>query len=295
MERLVGVDAAETVWNSPLPRLHLPGYQICRELGRGGMATVYLAVQHSLQRPVALKVLHHPPEEPDRPLLEAVILGQLAHPRVVKLFDAGSCAFGNYLTLEYLPGGTLRRRLKQLSRPLTPKAALALVGDLATALHYVHHRGFVHRDLKPRNVLFTADDEAVLGDFGSAIPLGRDVSLPAKGVERSWGSPRYVSPEQWQRRCVDGRADLYALGVILFELLTRRPPFMGAHPRELALQHVKAPIPRLPRALVHLQPLIDGLLAKDPADRFDAATCLAATHKLAQGGHSPGPWYRRRH
>jgi serine/threonine-protein kinase PpkA len=246
--------------------VHIPGYRVIRPIGIGGMASVYLAVQESLDREVALKVMapalaaNH--EFTERFLKEGRITARLSHPNLVTVFDIGQHGTHYYLAAEYIPGGTLRDKLNQ---GISVAEALDVVRDVAHGLHYAHDAGFVHRDVKPGNVLFRLNGTAVLADFGIAKSI--DGTTMATQVGSSIGTPHYMSPEQAKAEKVDGRSDLYSLGAMLFELLTGKPPYDASDPFTIALMHVTHPVPQLPAPVTWLQPLIDGLMAKDPGVR----------------------------
>ncbi|NEV63352.1 serine/threonine-protein kinase [Thiorhodococcus minor] len=255
------------------PDLQLPQisrYRVEAVLGRGGMATVFLAVQESLARQVALKVmtedLSRQPEFRSRFLKEGRLIAQLAHPNIVTIYDIGVSEELHYFSMTYLPGGTLKERIRA-GAPLAD--ALDILRSLASALAYAHHQGIVHRDIKPSNVLFNAAGAAVLADFGIAKNVGEETQLTSTGL--TLGSVPYMSPEQFQGDPVDHRADLYGLGVLFWQMLTGSLPFQARDPFAVAVMHTKAPIPQLPSELRHFQPLIARLLAKRPDDRFSSA------------------------
>ncbi|MFY8133575.1 MAG: serine/threonine-protein kinase, partial [Aquimonas sp.] len=247
--------------------LQVPGYRILRPLGAGGMASVYLAVQESLDREVALKVmspqLAADREFTERFLKEGRITAKLSHRNLVTVFDIGSHAGVYYLAAEYIDGGTLRDLMQ---RGLTVPQILDVVADVARALHYAHDKGVVHRDVKPSNILYKADGTVVLADFGIAKAM--DTTSTATMAGASIGTPDYMSPEQARGEPVDGRSDLYALGVMFYELLIGRPPFDGSDPFAVALAHITQPVPILPSEFAWLQPAIDSLMAKQAQDRY---------------------------
>lgn len=247
--------------------LQVPGYRILRPLGAGGMASVYLAVQESLDREVALKVmspqLAADREFTERFLKEGRITAKLSHRNLVTVFDIGSHAGVYYLAAEYIDGGTLRDLMQ---RGLTVPQILDVVTDVARALHYAHDKGVVHRDVKPSNILYKADGTVVLADFGIAKAM--DTTSTATMAGASIGTPDYMSPEQARGEPVDGRSDLYALGVMFYELLIGRPPFDGSDPFAVALAHITQPVPILPSEFAWLQPAIDSLMAKQPQERY---------------------------
>ncbi|HEX5359876.1 MAG TPA: serine/threonine-protein kinase [Fluviicoccus sp.] len=249
--------------------IELPGYKIVRELGKGGMATVYLAVQVSFGREVALKVmaphLAAEPGFPERFNSEARMVAALSHPHIVTVYDVGSHNNYHYLAMEYHTGGDLSSRIS--SGGLTPYEALRITKQLADALGMAHSKGVVHRDIKPDNVLFRAhNDDAILTDFGIARDMQAESQLTQIGS--TVGTPKYMSPEQARGMKVDGRADLYSLGIMLYEMLTGKPPFSASDTISLAIKHCQEPVPPLQGDLSRYQPLIDKLLAKDVKNRF---------------------------
>ena len=246
--------------------IHIPGYRILRPLGEGGMASVFLAVQESLDREVALKVmapaLAANAEFTDRFLKEGKITAKLAHPNLVTVFDIGSHGTVYYLATEFIPGGTLREKI---GAGLSVAEALDISCDVARGLDFAHGKGFVHRDVKPGNILFKADGTAVLADFGIAKAMDAQGGATMAGA--SIGTPDYMSPEQARAEQVDGRSDFYALGVVVYEMLVGHPPYQAADPFTVALMHVTQPVPTLPPEHAWLQPLIDSLMAKVPDQR----------------------------
>jgi hypothetical protein len=245
----------------------VPGYRIVRPLGVGGMASVYLAVQESLDREVALKVmapaLAANQEFTQRFLKEGRITARLSHPNLVTVHDIGQHGSIYYLAAEFIPGGTLRDKM---TKGISVAETLDAIRDIALGLQYAHEKGFVHRDVKPGNVLFRANGTAVLADFGIAKAV--DSSTMATQAGSSIGTPHYMSPEQARAEPVDGRSDLYSLGAMLFELLAGHAPYEASDPFTIALMHVTHPLPVLPEKLKWLQPLIDKLMAKNASDRY---------------------------
>lgn len=269
--------------------MEIPGYQIQRELGRGGMAAVYLAVQASLLRPVALKVMSPAlavdPSFQERFLKEGRIVAALTHPNIVTVFDLGSYADRYYLSMEYLPGGTLRQALHD---GLPQERCLDIIARVAEALGYAHARGIVHRDIKSANILFQANGNPMVTDFGIAKALDASTVLTVSGL--LVGSPTYMSPEQVRGQPVDARSDLYSLGVLFHELLTGRLPFQATDPFAMAFQHLHEPIPRLPADQARFQPLLNRLMAKNPIDRYpNAETFLEALERFRAAPNIPPP------
>lgn len=254
--------------------LQVPGYRILRPLGAGGMASVYLAVQESLDREVALKVmspqLAADREFTERFLKEGRITAKLSHRNLVTVFDIGSHQGLYYLAAEYIAGGTLSERIRE---GLSVPQILDIVAEVARGLHFAHDKGVVHRDVKPSNILFKSDGTVVLADFGIAKAM--DTTSTATMAGSSIGTPDYMSPEQARGEPVDGRSDLYALGVMLYEMLIGRPPFDGSDPFAVALAHITQPIPTLPSEFAWLQPVLDKMMAKRPTERFASGEAFA--------------------
>lgn len=260
--------------------IEIPGYEIERELGDGAMAVVYLATQRSLERKVALKVmaaaLAADASFCERFLREGKTLARLSHPHTVTIHDIGNVGSLYYMAMEYLPNGTLKERI---SAGLSPEQGLVWLRQIASALGYAHAQGLVHRDVKPANILFRADGGAVLSDFGIAKALDDRTQFTQAGF--AVGTPSYMSPEQARGLEIDGRADLYALGVVLYEILTGKLPYVGSDSLSTALAHLTEPLPELPIAQGRYQEILTRLLAKDPKDRYpDAAALIAALDRL---------------
>jgi serine/threonine-protein kinase PpkA len=258
----------------------IPGYAVERQLGRGGMATVYLAKQISLDRPVAIKVMVAEATQDEamaqRFETEARVIAKLEHPNIVGIHEVGRTADGRlFYVMPYLPHGDLAQR--DLSQD--ELAIAQVLRALLEALGYAHARGVVHRDVKPENVLFDALDRPRLADFGIALsPRRGNPRITGDGM--TLGSSGYMSPEQGRGARVDGRADLYSVGVLAFELLSGEMPFHASDPLAVAIMHAQDPVPRLPAARRHWQPLIDRAMAKRPDQRFRSAAAMlrALTH-----------------
>jgi serine/threonine-protein kinase PpkA len=248
------------------PTPQVAGFRTEAVLGEGGMATVYLAVQESLSRHVALKVMNRilvaDADFRQRFLNEGRLIAQLSHPNIVTVYDIGVWENIHYLSMTYLPGGTLADKIRE---GLKPERALYILKCLADALGYAHSQGIVHRDIKPGNVLFTDSGAPVLTDFGIAKTIGNETQLTSTGM--TVGSAGYMSPEQALGHKVDNRSDLYSLGVLLWKMLTGDLPYDAPDPFALAFKHANDPIPELPENLRQFQSLVDDLLAKKPEDR----------------------------
>jgi len=268
--------------------IEIPGYDIERVLGEGAMAKVYLATQRSLERKVALKVmsaaLAADPTFCERFLREGKMQAKLANPFTVGIFDIGNVGNLYYMAMEYLPNGTLKERIRA---GLSAEEGIGYLRQVAQALGFAHSKGLVHRDVKPANILFRADGSAVLSDFGIAKSLDDRTQFTQAGF--SVGTPSYMSPEQARGQDIDGRADLYALGVVFYEILTGKLPYSGTDSLSTALAHLTEPLPELPIHQGRYQGILRGLLAKDPNDRFPtAAAFIAALDALQAGAPASG-------
>jgi tRNA A-37 threonylcarbamoyl transferase component Bud32 len=261
------------------PGPSVPGYEVLEELGRGGMGVVYKARHVKLNRTVALKMLlagrHAGPEQMARLQSEGEAVARLQHPNIVQVFEVGAHQGTPFLALEFCPGGPLDRKLG--GAPLRPREAAALVEALAGAMHAAHLQGVVHRDLKPANVLLAEDGTPKISDFGLAKKLD-EPGLTVSGAVM--GTPLYMAPEQaaGRNREVGPRSDVYALGAILYELLTGRPPFRAATPVETLAQVLReepVPVRRLaPQVPRDLETVCHRCLEKNPARRYASAAAL---------------------
>lgn len=263
-----------------MAKLEIPGYKIQRELGHGGMAHVYLAIQESFGREVALKVLSpHLADDEEfskRFLREARIVSQLNHPNIVTVFDAGKHGKYNYMSMEYIPGEDLRQIKDDVSR----KEALRIVKDVARALDYAGNKGVVHRDIKPENIMIhKTDNRVILMDFG--IAHGDDITHGMTQTGKAIGTPHFMSPEQTKGLKVDHRSDIYSLGVVLYQLLAGHLPFDADSAVAVGIKHLTAPIPLLPGGLEIFQPIVNHCLSKQPEHRYQkAAELIAALDKI---------------
>jgi serine/threonine protein kinase len=262
-------------------------------LGRGGMGVVYRGRQPALNRPVAVKVIHPEladnPEARERFLREARAAAAIDHPNVLPLYEIGMEGDVVFVAMRYVPDGDLGEYLTH-ARP-TAAESVAIVLQIAAALDAAHAAGIVHRDVKPQNILVSIDQgatHAYLTDFGLARRLDQ-VGLTLPGA--LLGTPIYMSPEQALGETVDARTDVYALGCVLFELLTGDPPYTGETLTGLLIDHQSAPIPRvsdrLPHVPTEMNQVIARALAKDPNDRFPSAGDLAEAAAAALESRLP--------
>lgn len=254
-------------------------YRVLHRLGSGGMAHVYHALHAVLERPLVIKVLHQhlarDPEMRERFRREAESAAQLVHPHICPIIDYGSLGDTVYLVMPWLAGGSLADILVR-DRTVPVTSAAAISGQVATALDYAHRRGIIHRDVKPDNVLFDEDGHATITDFGIATARfhGR---LTKTG--RAMGTPHYMSPEQAMGRLVDGRSDLYAVGVMLYEMLLGFPPFDGADSYSVGYKQVHeiavSPDVVDSRVPPDLAAIVMKCLAKGADDRYQSGFELA--------------------
>ena len=256
-------------------------YQVVKWLGGGGMADVYVADDTLLGRQVAIKVIRaklpkrQESEFRRRFYREAQVMARLSHRAIVPIHDFGEEDGRPFIVMRLMKGGSLKERLQDKGT-FSLAEALSLLERLAPALDLAHQQGLVHRDLKPDNILLDRDDNPYIADFGIVKLL--DATMPSK--TGSIGTPKYMSPEQaLGEKDIDHRSDIYALGVILFELLTGQPPYDAPYAVGIALKHINYPIPNIcdvnPKLPAACQPLIESVLAKKAADRYATVTDLA--------------------
>ena len=255
-------------------------YRLDAQIGSGGMSTVYRAFDTTLERTVAVKLMHREiasdNDQLERFRREARAVAQLSHTHIVNVIDAGEDDGRPFIVLEYVEGETLKDRIRRMGR-LPVDEAIAYSIEIARALQCAHARGIVHRDIKPQNVLIDEEGSAKVTDFGIARTLEED-GLTAEG--RVLGTTDYVSPEQALGHAVNGQSDLYSLGVVLFEMLTGDVPFHGENQVAVAMKHVREEIPdiqvRRPEVTATLAAILDHLTAKDLGVRYPDALSVVA-------------------
>lgn len=269
-------------------------YELGDVLGRGGMATVYRARDRRLGRTVAVKVLHAHHAGDDsfvhRFHREAEFAASLGgHPHIVEIYDVGSDSEVHYIVMKLVEGGTLKELIRH-EGPLPERQALDIGRQVAAALAFAHQHGLIHRDIKPQNVLVTPAGHVEVTDFGIAR---RDETTQITSPDMMLGTAQYVSPEQAQGQTPGPAADIYSLGVVLFEMVTGRLPFRADTPLALAMQHVETPPPAAEALNPALSPetsaLIRRALAKDPAARFRDAAEMAGALQQRQSGDAALP------
>ena len=269
------------------------GYRIESVIGRGGMGVVYRATDLSLERPVALKLVAPELAEDEhfrrRFLKEPKLAAALDHPNVVPIYEAGERDGQLYLAMRFVEGNDMRTLLRA-DGGLAIERALAILVQVASALDAAHRRGLVHRDVKPANVLVDEDGHAYLTDFGVTKQFGGDTTETGQIV----GTLDYLSPEQIRGEDVDGRADVYALGCVLYQCLAGSPPFHRATEAETLWAQMQEPVPAVPGRPA-LDPVLRKALAKDPGDRYGSCAELIEAARLALAGvRVPAGLVRRR-
>jgi eukaryotic-like serine/threonine-protein kinase len=270
-------------------------YTIEALLGQGGMSAVYRAQDRNLRRTVALKLIHSHLAGDEEFLrrfeIEATGVAQLRHPNIVQVFDFNHDQDVYFMIMEYLPGESLHARLKKLNAagermPVTEAARL--LASITDAVAYAHDQGTIHRDIKPANVMLLPNGQPVLTDFGIAKIVGAQQQTATGAV---LGTPTYMSPEQVRGERLDGRADIYSLGVMLYEMAAGRPPFESDSAMGIMLKHINEPVPDIRQMVAgvpnSLKEVLDKALSKQPETRFQKASELAASARAI--AISPGP------
>lgn len=267
--------------SSSLIGRRLGKYEITELLGQGGMATVYKGYQPDIDRFVAIKVLPpHPGQSTqfiERFRLEARTIAQLQHPHILPMHDYGGEGDILYLVMAYVSGGSLKDRIQRGPMPL--QEAESILRQIASALDYAHRRGVIHRDIKPDNILLDTEGHAMLADFGIVKILEGETTGGLTGTGGVLGTPAYMAPEQSQGLGVTAKTDIYALGVIVYEMITGRQPYQADTPMQVMLKHITDPVPSLKDVSANMPPALEGImmrvLAKNPDDRYNSASEFA--------------------
>ena len=247
----------------------IPGYLILKKIAKGGMARVFLAIQEAVGRTIALKIL---PKKlcKDTSLtklfLQEANCGVLNHPNIITIYDAGETETHLYIAMEYLHGGDLKDKIKN---GLSQTEIISIITKISEALAYAHSKGFVHRDIKPGNIIFNEEDQPILADFGIARAVSFSEQTVIDGMVM--GTPHYTSPEQVSSDKVDHRTDLYSLGVVYYEMLMGKKPFVAETPFALIYKHLEEAPPELDSKFKEHQPIIHKLMAKKTKDRYASA------------------------
>src|SRR5512139_2560163 len=266
-------------------------YEVKAELGRGGMATVYRAYDPRFEREVAVKVLpsellHSDPQFRLRFEREAKIIAQLEHTAIVPVYDVGEADGQPYFVMRYMNGGSLSERIK--AGGMTIEDAARILSAIAPGLDEAHSKGIVHRDIKPSNILFDKRGNPYISDFGIAkLSQAQSGNVTGSAII---GTPAYMAPEQAQGSGTDGRADIYALGIILFEMLTGQQPYQADTPMAVAIKHITDPVPHIRKINPNISERVDAIIqkamAKDKNDRY--ATAVEMTNALQDAArHEP--------
>jgi class 3 adenylate cyclase len=258
----------------------VPGYRCLKPVGRGGMSSVFLAERLSDKAQMALKFADSSVSEDSDVLYRFVeeygLLEQVRHPNVLQIHDQGVTDDALFIVMEYLPGGTLKQRIG--GHGMAPERAWRALHEIVQALEEVHGLGIIHRDIKPENILLRGDGTAVLGDFGVARRMH---AVRMDGcLDAIVATPYFMSPEQALGEEEDERTDIYSMGVVFYNMLTGQKPYEGKVLEDIVRQHLSAAIPSLPPQHRRWQPLLDGMMAKDKAQRYTASTLLHHMNEL---------------
>ena len=258
------------------PHITIPGYSIQKEIAKGGMSTVLLAKRLEDDLDVVLKILYTKGLEDSsglkRFIQEYDLISAMDHPHIIRIYERAFASEFAYIALEYLPQGDLSKRI---SEGISTETAMSYLRQIALGLGAIHKLNIIHRDLKPGNILFHDDGTLTITDFGAAKIISdkmMDITMKNMVV----GTPYYMSPEQCTGKKIDRRSDIYSLGVLFYQMLTAKKLFTANSITKLIQSHINDPIPELPANLTNYQPLIEGMLAKDPDERFQTVDELIA-------------------
>jgi len=266
--------------------LELPGYEIIKEIGRGGMAKVYLARHEGLDRDVAIKVmfpnLASDSSYSERFIREARIVAKLSHHNIVTVFDVGIFEQYHYIAMEFLPGITLDDKIKS---GISNREILSIIKQISAGMYYAHDKGFIHRDIKPENIMFRENGSAVITDFGIARATKSETKMTAVGTVI--GTAHYMSPEQAQGKELTPGSDIYSIGIMLFEMFTGKVPYDADSTIAIVFKHIDAPIPLLEGDQEIYQTLLNKLMAKQPEDRYLTCQEIIEDIEDIEGGNKP--------
>ena len=256
----------------------VPGYTIISKIGEGGMASIYLAERDDDKLKVVLKVLSmqssmYEPGLLRRFMREYKLIAQIQHPNIVQIYERAFASNFAYIAMEYFSYGDLAERLKL---QIDTRTAINYLHQITEGLGAAHAQGIVHRDMKPANILFRSPDSLAITDFGIAKDVESETLIKKQLTMDGelMGTLYYISPEQILGAHADRRSDIYSLGVIMYKMLTGKHPYVGSNPTAVFEGHLNSPVPMLPPQFASLQPLLDGLLSKDPDERFQSTDDL---------------------
>lgn len=265
--------------------LIVPGYKLQKKIAQGGMASIFRATRLEDGLVVVLKVLftkeHQDPNSLKRFIQEYKLIATIKNKHVVHIYERGFASEFSYIAMEYLPSANLAKRVR---KNLSSETSISYLQQIAQGLVAIHERNIVHRDMKPSNILFQDDDILKITDFGAAKIMGHVIQdLTVQGF--IIGTPYYMSPEQCSGAAIDTRSDIYSLGIIFYIMLTGRHPFRSKKGTDALIKaHIEGPIPKLPDTFNKYQSLIDGMMAKDPGDRFQSASELLSGIDWTENG-----------
>ena len=289
--RILGAMKEETA----SPTIQIPGFQLLERLGRGSQAVVYKGRQISVDRIVAIKILlsgvARDPENRKRFIQEAKSAAQLSHSNIVQAIDAGESEGYCYFVQEFVDGPTVADVLKERRSPMPEDEALRIIIQIAEALAHAHSRGFIHRDVKPANIMLTKDGVAKLADMGLARQAA-DMGAALEEAGKAYGTPYYISPEQVRGDPrIDFRADIYSLGATFYEMLTGRPPYMAPTPQDVMRKHVTGtltpPDHVNPDLSAGASEVVEVMMGKRPQDRYPSTEDLLVDLRAVAGGEPP--------
>lgn len=277
------------------PAFNIPGYELISRVGRGSQAVVFRARQVSMDRIVALKILDNraatTPDFKERFIKEAQSAAALSHNNIVQAYDAGEVAGVNYFVQEFVEGTTVADVLKERGKPFSEKEALDLIIQIAEALAHAHSRGFIHRDVKPKNIMLTPDGVAKLADMGLARQTS-DAETALAEAGKAFGTPYYIAPEQIRGDPnIDFRADLYSLGATLYQMVTGRVPFEAPTPQQVMQKHLLGAL--VPPDHINtklsagISEVIEVMMSKRPKDRYGSTADLLLDLKSVRAGQPP--------